>query len=72
MLSDVIRFVQSQIDGVIFTRDYFDFNVMAVVAMVCCEMFFLPTSCRWSSVLLFDHVGIVSCFRCNIRHKLCT
>ena len=40
MLSDVIRFVQSQIDGVIFTRDYFDFNVMAVVAMVCCEMFF--------------------------------
>ena len=40
--------------------------------MVCCEMFFLPTSCRWSSVLLFDHVGIVSCFRCNIRHKLCT
>ena len=40
MLSDVIRFVQSQIDGVIFTRDYFDFDVMAVVAMVCCEMFF--------------------------------
>ena len=40
VLSDEIRFVQSQIDGVIFTRDYFDFNVMAVVAMVCCEMFF--------------------------------
>ena len=40
MLSDVIRFIQSQIDRVIFTRDYFDFNVMAVVAMVCCEMFF--------------------------------
>ena len=40
MLSDVKRFVQSQIDGVIFTRDYFDFNVMAVVAMACCEMFF--------------------------------
>ena len=40
MLSDVIRFVQSQIDRVIFTRDYFDFNAMAVVAMVCCEMFF--------------------------------
>lgn len=33
---------------------------------------FLPTSCRWSSVLLFGHVGIVSCFRLNIRHKLCT
>ncbi|KAK2547312.1 hypothetical protein P5673_032813 [Acropora cervicornis] len=28
------------IDGVIFTRDYFDFNVMVVVAMVCCEVFF--------------------------------
>ena len=53
MLSDVIRFVQSQIDGVIFTRDYFDFNVMAVVAMVCCEMFFfifLPTTNDNSSV----------------------
>ena len=40
MFSDVICFVQSQIGGVIFTRDYFDFNVVAVVTMVCCEMFF--------------------------------
>ena len=40
MFSDVICFVQSQIGGVIYTRDYFDFNVVAVVAMVCCEMFF--------------------------------
>ena len=35
---------------------------MVVVAMVCYEVFFLPTSCRWQGVLLFGHVGTVSCF----------
>ena len=30
---------------------------MVVVAMVCCEVFFSPTSCCWPGVLLFGHVG---------------
>ena len=59
MFSDVISFVQSQIGGVIFTRDNFDFNVVAVVALVCCEMFFYQRVVVAQVFLLFDHVGIV-------------
>ena len=59
VFSDVICFVQSQIGGVIFTHDYFDFNVVAVVALVCCEMFFYRRVVVAQVFLLFDHVGIM-------------
>ena len=57
-------FIQSQVNGVVFVRYYYDLNVL-VVAMECFEVFF-QTNCHWSGVFSGDRIEIVLCFQCTV------